>query len=190
MGARLIILRHGEKPTGQDSALQLSRPGKLRAQALAQTYLGKGATKSLLGGKGPDAFFAITPHTVETASPSAESWGLPVTAFWASAAGRDKNAALDMRTGEAAKRARHALERGKTIVMVWEHKRIAGAANPQTTLRRLLKLDRLDAVPEKWPDDDFDTMWVVTCSRDGKPAGFEAMPQHFHLPHRPRKGRS
>jgi hypothetical protein len=190
MAARLIILRHGEKPKGKNSALQLSRAGKMRAQALAQIHLGRDATKSLFGRKGPDAFFAVTPHTVETASPSAESWGLPVTAFWASASGRDKNAALDARTGEAAKRARHALERGKTIVMVWEHKRIAGAANPQTTLRKLLKLDRLEAVPDKWPDEDFDTIWIVACSRNGKPAGFEALPQHFRLPPRPKKSRS
>lgn len=190
MGATLIILRHGEKPSGKNSALQLSHTGKIRAQKLAERFLGRGAKESLFGRKAPDAFFAITPHTVETASPAAESWGLPVTTFWTSAVSRDRNAALDARTTEAAKRVRHALKRGKTIVMVWEHKRIAGAANPKTTLRKLLKLDRLDAVPEKWPDDDYDTIWIVTCSKDGKPAAFKAMPQHFHLPPKPKRRRS
>jgi hypothetical protein len=185
MAARLIILRHGEKPKGKNSALQLSPRGKQRAQALAQTHLGKGASRSLFGRKGPDAFFAITPHTVETASPSAESWGLPVTTFWASASGRDKNSELDARTDDAARKARRALGRGKTIVMIWEHKRIAGAAKPQTTLRNLLKLDRIDAVPVKWPDDDFDTIWIFACSGSGKPVHFESIAQNFQASSRP-----
>ncbi|HUJ47486.1 MAG TPA: hypothetical protein VLV55_10175, partial [Rhizomicrobium sp.] len=78
MPAKIIILRHGEKPTGRSSSLQLSPKGTKRAQFLARTFLGRGATRSLTGKHGPDAFVAITPHTVETACPSAESWNMPV----------------------------------------------------------------------------------------------------------------
>jgi hypothetical protein len=180
MAAKLIILRHGEKPKGKGSALQLSRIGKQRALALAAIFLGKGATRSLFDKNGPDAFFAITSHTVETASPSAESWRLPVIAFCTTAGAAAKNAALDVRTAQAAEKVRHALKRGKTVVMVWEHKRIAGATKPQTTLRELLNLGRLTAVPDKWPDDDFDTMWIFACDKNGRPAKFQPVPQHFH----------
>ena len=100
--------------------------------------------------------------------------------FSATDKGASKNAALDRRTQEAAKAVKRALARGRTVVMVWEHKRIAGAKDPKTTLRRLLNLDRLPLVPEKWADDDFDTIWIVSCGRHGKPKAFEQMPQHFH----------
>src|SRR6185312_4259054 len=160
MGSKLVILRHAEKPKGAKSSLELSATGKARAQFLERTYLGRGAQKPLFGKNGPDAFFAITPHTIQTASPSAESWNLPVTAFCTAAPAAEKEAALDMRTQDAAKAIAHALARGRDIVVVWEHHRIADArlGDPQTTLWKLLNLGRI-GVPGTWPDDDYDTMW-------------------------------
>src|SRR5882757_8292701 len=68
--ARIIILRHGEKQNGY----QLCEVGTQRAQALASRYLGKGAEASLFAeGGAPDAFFAITPHTLELVSPAGGS---------------------------------------------------------------------------------------------------------------------
>jgi len=179
MAAKLIILRHGEKPKGKNSALELSSAGKARAKALAENYLGKGAKHELFGKDGPDAFLAITPHTLETASPSALSWGLPVATY--SIAGRATPASLARRTQDAAKRVTRALARGKTVVMVWEHKHIANLKlAPETTLRVLLNLDRLKDVPDDWPDDDYDSMWIFACGKGGKPKHFELRPQHFH----------
>lgn len=187
MGATLIILRHGEKPAKaeKNGSLQLSPKGKARAQFIARTYLGRGATKPFFGKGGPHAFFAITPHTVETASPSAETWNLPVSAFCTAAAADGKDPALDARTADAAKTIHHALKRGRDVVVVWEHHRIADARLPelQTTLWKLLNLDRVGA-PDTWPDDDYDTIWRIECGASGKPRKFRAFPQGFRPKHK------
>ena len=52
----------------------LCSTGMRRSLALAEQYLGKGASKPLFeAAEKPDAFLAITLHTLETASPSAQS---------------------------------------------------------------------------------------------------------------------
>ena len=62
--ARIIILRHGEKA----NPCKLCDVGTERANALADTYLGRNATKSLFAnGEEPAFFFAITLHTLELA---------------------------------------------------------------------------------------------------------------------------
>ena len=69
--ARIIILRHGEKADDW----KLCEIGEQRAKALALTYLGKDAAKSLFtDGDEPAFFFAITLHTLELASPAVASW--------------------------------------------------------------------------------------------------------------------
>jgi len=183
--AKLIILRHGEKPKGRNSSLQLSRLGKARAQAL-KDFLGEGGAKSLLGKHGPDAFYAITPHTVETAMPSAESWNMPVTVYGTSAKASDRDTALDVRTQEAARDVM--TSKAKTIVMVWEHHHIASTTlDPNVTLRRLLNLEKV--APEEWPDDDFDSVWIARFSKHGKVKDFEIVPQHFHAKPAKRKAK-
>ena len=119
---RIILLRHGEKTDGP----QLCSVGALRAQALSDEYLGKGAPgNDIIFGKDrkPDAFFAITPHTKETATPSAQSWGEQLTAFSVD----DPNAVDDL--NEQTRKAAAALDSpeydGKIVVVVWEHHRIA-----------------------------------------------------------------
>ena len=189
MAAKLIILRHGEKPKGKNSALELSSAGKARAKALAENYLGKGAKHELFGKDGPDAFLAITPHTLETASPSALSWGLPVATY--SIAGRATPASLARRTQDAAKRVTRALARGKTVVMVWEHKHIASKKleeaypSEKITLRQLLQLDTLGSqVPDKWEGENYDYFWIATYGKGSDaPTGFEAHKQKFDAPY-------
>lgn len=183
----LIILRHGEKPKGAKSSLELSSTGKARAQFLAKRYLGRDAKASLFGSGKPHAFFAITPHTIQTASPSAESWSLPVTAFCTTASAAEKQAALDIRTQDAAKVVARALAHGRDVVVVWEHHRIADARiGPQTTLWKLLNLGRI-GVPDTWPDDDYDSIWSIDCDGSGKPKQFRASRQHFRLKRKPAK---
>ncbi|MGA9598949.1 MAG: hypothetical protein WBS22_01565 [Methylocystis sp.] len=120
---QIIILRHGEKTDGPD----LCSTGFLRAKALAETYLGKDAQKSLFGADQPAAFYAITGHTKETIEPSAKSWGqnfrLPST---------DKTKFLDKETLENQQTQDAAKDvltspsfGGKIVVMTWEHKHIA-----------------------------------------------------------------
>jgi hypothetical protein len=194
--ARIIILRHAEKL----NAHELCAVGTARAQALAKQFLGRGAVRSLLrDDEAPAAILAITLHTIETISPVAQTWGLPVTAFTIAPGNDDeKQAELNQRTREAA---RHALGNpayaGKTVIMIWEHKHIAKRKlekdNPheQVTLRQLLRLEDLKDVPESWPDDNYNFFWIAEY-RPGNPVPerFRMIPQDFTAPfdHLPANG--
>ena len=85
--SRIIILRHGEK----EDAWRLCGVGQERATALAATYLGRNAAKSLFvpGGE-PAAFLAITLLTLELAAPAAGTWSLPLTLYAAPPGGEKK----------------------------------------------------------------------------------------------------
>ena len=185
--ARIIILRHGEKAT----PYKLCGIGQERADALAATYLGRGAAKSLFAsGEEPAAILAITLHTLELAAPTAASWGEPLTLYSAlpdkDADDEEKTEALNHRTQEAAHDVmtdpRYA---GKTVVMVWEHKHIANkklqATGEAVTLRQLLKLDRFKQVPETWPGENYDYFWIVEFGSQGTdvPTKFTMVKQEF-----------
>lgn len=123
--ARIILLRHGEK---QD-AYRLCATGAERAQALAARYLGKSATQSLFRpGETPKAFFAVTLHTLETISPSAMSWAMPVT-LYSSLPGGSAQAlddTIDVRTGQLVQNLlSDPIWNGSTVVITWEHDHIA-----------------------------------------------------------------
>ena len=55
----------------------------------------------------------------------------------------------------------------KTVVMMWEHERIAKPEleaefpGEQVTLRQLLHLDQVAGVPDRWPDETYDYFWIV-----------------------------
>jgi hypothetical protein len=186
--ARIIILRHAEKL----NAHELCAVGVERAQALAKQFLGRGAAHSLLrDGEAPAALLAITLHTIETISPVAQTWGLPVTAFTISPGDDDeKEIELNARTQEAARDALgNPAYAGKTVVMIWEHKHIAkhklenDYPHEQVTLRQLLRLDQIKDVPDSWPDDNYDYFWIVEYE-GGKPvpARFRMIRQDFTAP--------
>jgi hypothetical protein len=107
---------------------------------------------------------------------------LPVVAFSVSPGLDDaaKNKVFDVRTQQAAN---DAMSRKGTVVMIWEHHRIADAKLPQEcTLRRLLDLDRLgDKVPTTWPEDDYGSIWVVDYGKHGRPKKFEVRQQNFKM---------
>jgi len=191
--ARIIILRHGEKAT----AYKLCDIGLERAKALTTAYLGRSAAKSLFaGGDAPAAFLAITLHTLELASPSAASWGEPIT-FYSVLPDKDvdedeKAGLLNRRTQEAAHDVmtdpRYA---GKTVVMVWEHKHIANKKlensfpGEAVTLRQLLKLNQLQGVPEIWPSGTYDYFWIAEYGKQGSdvPTRFSMVKQEFGAPY-------
>ena len=186
--ARLIILRHGEKADDW----KLCEIGEQRAKALALTYLGKGAAKSLFAdGEEPAFFFAITLHTVELASPSVASWNKPLILYSvrpeSGQSKEDFTKAFNQRTQEAA---RGLLDnpalKGKIVVVVWEHKHIANEKLDKdferegVTLRQLLNLDILPGVPKTWPGDTYDYFWIVDFPADSNvPAKFTMMKQEF-----------
>ena len=77
--ARIILMRHAEKL----NPYALCDLGIQRALALKSQFLGNGATQSLFAaGEKPDAFLAITLHPIETITPTAQSWELPVIALY------------------------------------------------------------------------------------------------------------
>jgi hypothetical protein len=184
--ARIIILRHGEKADDW----KLCEISEQRAKALALTYLGRDAIKSLFaGGDEPAFFFAITPNTAALASPSVASLNKPVILYSAmpQASAEDFTKALNRRTVDAARNllANPTLE-GKTVVMVWEHEHIASEAleakfeNEAVTLRQLFKLDILPGVPKTWPGDTYDYFWIVDFPEHSNvPSKFEMVKQEF-----------
>jgi hypothetical protein len=188
----IVLLRHGEK---QD-AFALCRIGVQRSLALASAYLGKGATPSLFAaGETPAAFFTITLHTLELASPSAASWGAPLIDYsivpLKGVPNVNEDQELDERTREAASDVMtNPLWDGKTVVMIWEHKHIANAklekkAADAVTLRGLLHLDELGKdVPKTWSGTNYDYFWIVRYKNgSSKPESFKAVKQLFTAPY-------
>jgi hypothetical protein len=200
--SKVIILRHGEKSVGTvpNGIYGLCSVGWSRSLALNAQYLGKDALQSLLPKKGPAAFFAITTHTMELASPSAKSWELPLITYSAvkvpnsssnDARGVDDSTeVLNQRTQEAAKDVMHNPRwNNKVVVMVWEHHHIADAqlesiSKSKVTLRQLLNIERISNVPATWNGDNYDYFWVVTFGNRSSsvPTGFEAIRQDYDDP--------
>jgi hypothetical protein len=189
--ARIIILRHGEKA----DKWKLCDIGEQRADALAANYLGQSAAKSLFAaGEEPAFFFAITPHTLELASPAVVSWNKPIILYSVvPEAGLDKDEQtkeLNRRTQEAASNIMlNPALNGKTVVMVWEHKHIANAKleakfeGEAVTLRKLLNLDVLADVPDTWPDATYDYFWIVDFPANSNvPSKFTMVKQEFGAP--------
>jgi len=154
----IVFVRHGEKP---DAGLgQLNCQGLNRALALPSVI-----AKSF--GK-PDAIFAPNPSVqknddgkpyyyvrpLATVEPTAIRFGLPVDV---SIGAFDTDAI------------RTALEdpiyRDKLILLAWEHKEIVSIA------RAILSSHGADpSIVPHWNGDDFDSVYVVTISRDGDTA--------------------
>ena len=183
--ARIILLRHGEKK----NARELCNVGNLRAQALSAQYLGKGAPGSteLFGaGKSPDAFFAVTAHTKETAAPSAGTWGKKLTIFPVLPRDPEEETDLDTQTQKAAAALNSAEYDGKIVVVVWEHRHIANA-KLDTTFWKLLNLDQLPGspgVPDTWSGGNYDYFWIVDYAPGNpKPVQWRPVKQVFSTPY-------
>jgi hypothetical protein len=185
----VIILRHGEK----ENDFALCRVGVDRSLALAAQYLGQGAKQSLFrSGETPAAFFAITLHTLELASPAAATWEMPVVTFTAvPLPGIDLTPQLNLRTQQAVGALMDDPRYdGKTVVMIWEHHHIADRKlelkfpDQKATLRQLLNLDKLPDVPDTWPGQTYDYFWIVEFGTSGSrvPVSFRMARQDFAAP--------
>ena len=173
--ARIIILRHAEK---QDHS-SLCPMGVQRAQALAKQYLGRNAQPSLFGqDEQPAAVLAIIPHTKETITPTAQSWGLGVDAY-SIPPYADEDAATQAAAHDVLTDTRYV---GKIVVMTWEHKHIA-KHHLQITLSKLLGLDTIAGVPKSWSDSNYDFFWIVDFAQGSSvPTGFRMIKQVFAAP--------
>lgn len=178
--ARVIFLRHGEKK----NCAELCSVGQLRAEALSVQHLGKGApgndTVFGRGGK-PDAFFAITAHTQETATPSAQTWGKQVTLFPIQPHDPNADADLSLETSTAAKTLTLPAYDGKTVVVVWEHKHIANSSLNASgdTLWSQLNLGAI-GVPGTWQGVNYDYFWIVDFTQN--PPTFVSLRQQYDAP--------
>jgi hypothetical protein len=186
--SRIIILRHAEKL----NAYALCDLGRERADALAKQFVGQGATQSLFApGERPAAFMAVTLHPLETITPAAQTWRLPVIDYSVvpnkdeddGAAEREINA----RTQEAARdlMSKHEYD-GKIVVIAWEHKHIASHKlekdyrGQDVTFRQLL---RLAQAPESWSDTNYDYFWIADYAPGNpNPIRFQAVKQAFTPP--------
>jgi hypothetical protein len=181
--SEIIILRHPEKV----DQLRLCTTGRDRTEALAHQYL-------FAPGVPPAAFIAITIHSLELATPAADSWKLPVTiysvlptsdkeTFTRELNSATRSAALKVMTDPSYTE--------KPVVMVWEHNHIANAwlafkfrAKP-VTLRQLFNLARLRGVPRYWPAQNYDYFWIVKFGNPASdiPTGFQMIKQVFQPPY-------
>ncbi len=187
--SQIILLRHAEKATSH----KLCATGQRRADALAAQYLGKGATNSLFApGQAPAAFLGVTPHSLETVTPAAETWGLPVVDYSIASGDKDKESddAKEEQLGRRTQEAAHDIMtkpefNGKLVVVSWEHRHIANRKLEQdTTLRQQLGLANLHDVPDTWPGDNYDYFWIVDYTT-GKstPSSFRMVKETFAKPY-------
>jgi len=187
--SRIILLRHAEKA----NAYKLCGVGGRRADALAAQYLGKGATKSLFAaGQAPAAFLGVTLHALETITPAAQTWGLPVIDY-SVVPGENDNEGDDAKEEQVARRTQEAAQdllskpefKGKIVVISWEHKHIANKKLEQdTTLRQMLGLAGVKGVPDTWPGDNYDYFWIIDYAPSkSTPSGFAMVKQAFAKPY-------
>ena len=184
--SRVIILRHAEKL----NAYALCGLGSERANALAKQFLGQGATQSLFTtGERPAAFMAVTLHPLETITPAAQTWGLPVIDYSVVPNKDDdaKETEINARTQEAARdlMSEHEYD-GKIVVVAWEHNHIASRKlekdyrGQDVTFRQLL---RIGQAPASWSETNYDYFWIVDYAPGNpNPVKFQAVKQTFTSP--------
>jgi hypothetical protein len=153
----IVLLRHGEKPEG--GLGQLNCQGLNRALALPQVIAKEFGRPDFIFAPDPsdqkkdDGEFYDYVRPLATIEPTAIKFGLPVDASIGVSHTDRLEAALEKR------KYRNAL-----VVVAWEHNDIV------TIARDLLSANGGDTtrVPDAWPGDDFDSLFVVTITRTGK----------------------
>lgn len=166
---QVIVIRHAEKPTtrpkrhgvredGTNDKESLTVRGWQHAGSLAAVFAGTGTLPAEAGLRRPDHIFAagigkkrvkmaggrlrtVGSHSrrpLETVTPMAARLGLiPVTAHT---------------KGEEAALVEDALSRPGTVLICWQHEDIPAIGG-------LIMGDR-KSVPQSWPDDGYDLVWV------------------------------
>ena len=152
--SRIIIFRHGEKPAQGD---HLNEKGRKRAKKLV-TYL---TTNPVIIAKGiPSAIFAAgikaggsSHRSIETVSPLARYLNIPVNSDFL------KDEIVNLEKYIADKKSID----DKVVVISWQHSWIPPMA----------KQFGLEFGPEKWNDDDFDTIWILDFKSARRLTGFQ-----------------
>lgn len=165
----IVLVRHGEKPAGGFG--QLDCQGLNRALALPSVL-------DKLYGQ-PGAIYAPDPHEkvadpagdfdyirpLATIEPTAIRFGQPVHT-------PDGHSQID-------KLQKHLLDKdlqNATVFVAWEHKELVNLA------KNLIGAAGGDSsVVPSWPDDDFDSIYVVTLQHDGSKATASFRHDHENL---------
>lgn len=135
---RIVLIRHGEKPKDGSG---LSCKGINRANALPAVLYARIGLPGLIYVPVSDQ----TRHTrmAQTITPFAEKYHVPM----------NSNYKVDDIRGTA----KNILQQKGTVLIVWEHKGLEDLAEELGVKEKL-----------HWPDDDFDTIWIITFSKKGK----------------------
>lgn len=127
---------------------------------------------------------------MELATPAVNSWSKPIIHYSVPPEEDEKKLAeaLNDRTSEAAGNIlNNPALKGKTVVMFWDHSRIANKKldakyerESAVTLRQLFHLDILPGVPREWRADNYDYFWIVDFPDNSNvPYKFEMVKQEF-----------
>lgn len=189
--AHVIILRHAEKL----DKYALCNIGQERSLAIRDQYLGKEADKGIFVDGPPVAILGTTLHTLETATPTANSWRLPITTYpvvplsnLSKDAFMDKLSMQTRRAGEAVMS--NPDWQGKTVILFWEHRHINNPKLADQTPQEVvdlvesLHLDQLPTVykellPKKWYGTNYNMIWIVDYDDAGKPVSLRPIRQRY-----------
>lgn len=159
--ARVLLIRHAEKPPEEDGSIHLSAGGKKRAAALHELFEASDERRTPF--PVPDYVFAAreskrSNRCVETVAPLAKRLKLPVNSSF--------------HNEDFGRLAQHLFRdpkyAGKTVLICWHH---------GTAPRFARKLNAADA-PESWKKAAFDRVWEITYDEAGK-ATFRDRPQRL-----------
>lgn len=155
--AQIIIIRHAEKPNEGNS---LDLKGRERAAALVPFFLGN---KEVLKHGTPVAIYA-TRRTTEDDS------ARPIETVQGIADTLDLNLNINYGHDEYPQMAKEILSTplydGKMVLICWEHH----------VIPKIAEQLKAKHVPEKWPDEVFDRLWILNYP-PGEPA-----PTFLNLP--------
>lgn len=158
----IVFTRHAEKPGehgaphgvnqhGETDSHSLSVRGWTRAGALA-ALIGHAPVAGWPGVDRPTRVFATKPsektksrREVDTAMPTAQRVGVEIDESFAH--------------GDESKLAKALLESSEPAFVVWHHGNL-----PE--LLGHLPISNREAIPNAWPEDRFDLLWVLTKSGD------------------------
>src|SRR5258708_2028088 len=170
-----MIIRHGEKPLGGNpphgvtwdgapDAKSLTVQGWARAGALVALFAAPGGSPPDLGL--PDVIYASSPsgpskRPLQTVAPLAEKLGLkPKTSFT---------------KGDEKALAAAVLKASGTVLISWQYEKIPKIVQHLTADARTTQ-----KVPQEWPDDRFDVVWLLTrTGGSGEPWRFAQIPQRL-----------
>lgn len=155
MPQKVILIRHGEEPKG-DEGRELSKRGWQRAAGLSKLFSHEGITHLI----------ALKPHrkkgsirSIQTLAPLSQELGIDISTPF----DRDEVAEL---VGMLSNNREYD---GKIILIAWQHETLAQIAHGFGA----------HSAPEEWGDDIFDRYWVLQFRNNGTVGSFENLPQRL-----------